>query len=790
MSAAAHRDNVRLNSDGDVEEEEEEEIKKTASEEFLKMQEAQRVQRLRELLKKTEVFSTFLAKKLAQAKQETSQGQSEQKKRKNTESSPDKKKQKTLADCDPSFQDSKLGSAEQIIDNVTTVKNESSPTSTSTTVSSTITPTDEVEAQILNRQPKLLTGGILREYQLQGFEWLVSLYENGLNGILADEMGLGKTIQCISFLAYLKEKKVLGPFLVVAPVITLVNWVAEFEKFAPSIPVILYHGSVEERAKIRTKRMAKINERSPVVISSYEIVMNDRQYLSRYTWKYLVVDEGQRIKNLNCRLIKDLRSFKADNRLILTGTPLQNNLTELWSLLNFILPKIFDDVEAFQSWFDFDDVLSSEGSQLFKEEPKLQIVTTLHQILKPFLLRRLKCDVEKDLPKKREYLVYAPLTEKQRIYYDKILQNSLRQFLMANDGAEKQPEPEQELLLLDIGIETTEERVKKGLRNRNRKGRKDSTNYRELSDFEYFKKMEEASEEENAGSSPPADSPQNEKRDGKEFQSLRLQNMVMQLRKICNHPDLFKVSQDDDEINEEIVTSSGKLLLLDRLLPELIKRGHKVLIFSQMTSMLDILQDYLNLRGHNYCRIDGGVPHQERQTQITEFNTKDDVRFFLLSTRAGGLGINLTAADTCIIFDSDWNPQVDLQAQDRVHRIGQKRPVIVYRLCTANSFESKMLEKTNAKRKLEKLVIHKGRFKKVDSENSGVQFAELAEILKSEDGEKIDFSNPNNIISNEDLERILDRSDQAFQTKVEGKGFTVFDAQQSDAFATFEQQDS
>jgi ATP-dependent DNA helicase len=198
-----------------------------------------------------------------------------------------------------------------------------------------------------------VTGGALRDYQLAGVEWLISLWENGLNGILADEMGLGKTLQTISFLAHLKSMQVSGPYLIVAPLSTLANWVNEFKRFAPSINVILYHGSKEERQHMINRKMPKKKETSsdfPVVVTSYEIIMNDRKHLQRYNWKYIVVDEGHRIKNMNCRLIKELKTYSSANRLLLTGTPLQNNLAELWSLLNFLLPDIFDDLDMFQSW--------------------------------------------------------------------------------------------------------------------------------------------------------------------------------------------------------------------------------------------------------------------------------------------------------------------------------------------------------------------------------------------------------------------------------------------------------
>ncbi|KAJ2477230.1 putative ATPase, partial [Coemansia sp. RSA 2052] len=211
------------------------------------------------------------------------------------------------------------------------------------------------------RQPRLITGGIMRDYQLEGMEWLASLYENGLNGILADEMGLGKTLQTIAFLCFLRERQVWGPFLVLCPLSTLSNWVSEFYRFAPTTPVLLYHGTPDERKELRNKHLRRLDKNFPIVVTTYEISMRDKQALQRFAWKFIIVDEGHRIKNMNCKLIRDLKSYQSTNRLLLTGTPLQNSLSELWSLLNFLLPDIFDDLESFQEWFNFNDISEREG---------------------------------------------------------------------------------------------------------------------------------------------------------------------------------------------------------------------------------------------------------------------------------------------------------------------------------------------------------------------------------------------------------------------------------------------
>eukprot|EP00069_Balaena_mysticetus_P013757 bmy_08228T0 len=478
------------------------------------------------------------------------------------------------------------------------------------------------------QQPKHFTGGVMRWYQVEGMEWLRMLWENGINGILADEMGLGKTVQCIATIALMIQRGVPGPFLVCGPLSTLPNWMAEFQRFTPEIPTMLYHGTQQERRKLvkhihKRKGTLQIH---PVVITSFEIAMRDRNAL----------------QNMKCRLIRELKRFNADNKLLLTGTPLQNNLSELWSLLNFLLPDVFDDLKSFESWFDITS-LSETAEDIIAKEREQNILT-------PFLLRRLKSDVALEVPPKREVVVYAPLSKKQEIFYTAIVNRTI-----ANMFGSSEPNT---------------------ARGRPRKVAVVETNI-------------------------PIESEVN----------LKLQNIMMLLRKCCNHPYLIEYPIDpvtqEFKIDEELVTNSGKFLILDRMLPELKTRGHKVLLFSQMTRMLDILMDYCHFRNFNFSRLDGSMSYSEREKNMHSFNTDPDVFIFLVSTRAGGLGINLTAADTVIIYDSDWNPQSDLQAQDRCHRIGQTKPVVVYRLVTANTIDQKIVERAAAKRKLEKLIIHK-----------------------------------------------------------------------------------
>uniref|UniRef100_A0A8C2U4C7 Helicase, lymphoid specific n=1 Tax=Coturnix japonica TaxID=93934 RepID=A0A8C2U4C7_COTJA len=561
------------------------------------------------------------------------------------------------------------------------------------------------------QQPKIFTGGVMRWYQVEGMEWLRMLWENGINGILADEMGLGKTIQCIATIALMVERGVPGPFLVCGPLSTLPNWMSEFKRFTPEIPLMLYHGAQQERRKL----VRKIHGRQgslkihPVVITSFEIAMRDRNALQSYFWKYLIVDEGHRIKNMNCRLIRELKRFNADNKLLLTGTPLQNNLAELWSLLNFLLPDVFDDLKSFESWFDITSVTETAEDIIAKEKEQ-NILHMLHQILTPFLLRRLKSDVALEVPPKREVVVYAPLAKKQETFYTAIVNRTIQNLLGNNE----------------------KEVVELSPTGRPKRRSRKLVDYCEVHNGspDDLEKLINRTQEEVVKERPvvevsmPMDSEVN----------LKLQNIMMLLRKCCNHPYLIEYPLDPAtqqfKVDEDLVKNSGKFLLLDRMLPELKKRGHKVLMFSQMTRMLDVLMDYCYLRGFKFSRLDGSMSYSDREEN---------------------------------------NPQSDLQAQDRCHRIGQTKPVVVYRLVTANTIDQKIVERAAAKRKLEKLIIHKNQFKGGKSglaqSKSCLDPQELVELLKSRDYEREVKGSKEKVISDKDLELLLDRSDLIDQMK-------------------------
>lgn len=473
-----------------------------------------------------------------------------------------------------------------------------------------------------NPVPPFREGHELRSYQLEGLNWLAFNWHNGRNSLLADEMGLGKTVQTVSFCRYLLQThNIRGPFLVVAPLSTTHHWKREFESWT-DMNVVLCHGNAEAREMIHKHEFFFPGKRAVgvykfnVLITTYETAMQEAQILSRIPWKVVAVDEAHRLKNRSSRLYIELLNYIRDYCILLTGTPIQNNLTELYTLLSFLHPEIFGDVE-----------LEDFTNQYGKLEGSTQ-VDSLHTLLKPYLLRRMKNDVEASLLPRQETLIEIDLTSAQKQYYKAIFEKNA-EFLTGN-----------------------------------------------------------------AVSS--------------------LTNIGMELRKVCNHPFLITGVEEaltkgltNEETMQKLISACGKLELLDKLLAKLKTEGHRVLIFSQMTRMLDLLEDFMRFRGHLFERIDGGVTGNARQAAIDRFSKPDSDRFvFLLCTRAGGVGINLTAADTVVIYDSDWNPQNDIQAQARCHRIGQTQKVQVYRLITRNTYESSLFQSASMKLGLDKAVLH------------------------------------------------------------------------------------
>uniref|UniRef100_A0A8C0QS59 SWI/SNF related BAF chromatin remodeling complex subunit ATPase 2 n=1 Tax=Chelonoidis abingdonii TaxID=106734 RepID=A0A8C0QS59_CHEAB len=521
-------------------------------------------------------------------------------------------------------------------------------------------------AERVEKQSALLINGSLKHYQIQGLEWMVSLYNNNLNGILADEMGLGKTIQTIALITYLMEHKRLnGPYLIIVPLSTLSNWTYEFDKWAPSVVKISYKGTpAMRRSLVPQLRSGKFN----VLLTTYEYIIKDKHILAKIRWKYMIVDEGHRMKNHHCKLTQVLNThYVAPRRILLTGTPLQNKLPELWALLNFLLPTIFKSCSTFEQWFNAPFAMTGERVDLNEEETIL-IIRRLHKVLRPFLLRRLKKEVESQLPEKVEYVIKCDMSALQKILY----RHMQAKGILLTDGSEKD---------------------KKG------KGG-----------------------------------------------AKTLMNTIMQLRKICNHPYMFQhieesfaehLGYSSGVINgAELYRASGKFELLDRILPKLRATNHRVLLFCQMTSLMTIMEDYFAFRNFLYLRLDGTTKSEDRAALLKKFNEPGSQYFiFLLSTRAGGLGLNLQAADTVIIFDSDWNPHQDLQAQDRAHRIGQQNEVRVLRLCTVNSVEEKILAAAKYKLNVDQKVIQAGMFDQKSSSHERRAF--LQAILEHEEENEV-----------------------------------------------------
>ncbi|XP_076856974.1 putative global transcription activator SNF2L2 isoform X2 [Brachyhypopomus gauderio] len=540
----------------------------------------------------------------------------------------------------------------------------------------------------VERQSSLLINGTLKQYQIQGLEWMVSLYNNNLNGILADEMGLGKTIQTIALITYLMEyKRLNGPYLIIVPLSTLSNWVYELDKWAPSIGKIAYKGTPSmRRSLVAPLRSGKFN----VLITTYEYIIKDKHILAKIRWKYMIVDEGHRMKNHHCKLTQVLNThYVAPRRLLLTGTPLQNKLPELWALLNFLLPTIFKSCSTFEQWFNAPFAMTGERVDLNEEETIL-IIRRLHKVLRPFLLRRLKKEVESQLPEKVEYVIKCDMSAIQKVLY----RHMQGKGILLTDGSEKD---------------------KKG------KGG-----------------------------------------------AKTLMNTIMQLKKICNHPYMFQHIEEsfaehlgypNGIINgPDLYRASGKFELLDRILPKLHATRHRVLLFCQMTSLMTIMEDYFAYRNFLYLRLDGTTKSEDRAMLLKKFNEEGSQFFiFLLSTRAGGLGLNLQAADTVVIFDSDWNPHQDLQAQDRAHRIGQQNEVRVLRLCTVNSVEEKILAAAKYKLNVDQKVIQAGMFDQKSSSHERRAF--LQAILEHEEQNEEEDEVPDD----ETLNQMIARNEDEFE---------------------------
>lgn len=711
--------------------------------------------------------------------------------------------------------------------------------------------------------PSLLRG-TLRPYQKQGLNWLASLYNNNTNGILADEMGLGKTIQTISLLAYLAcEHHIWGPHLIVVPTSVMLNWEMEFKKFAPGFKVLTYYGSPQQRAQKR-KGWNK-PDAFHICITSYQLVVHDHQSFKRRKWRYMILDEAHNIKNFRSTRWRALLNFNTENRLLLTGTPLQNNLMELWSLLYFLMPSSkvsqampdgFANLEDFQTWFGRPvdkileqtsagggDVIDDASSTSKMDLETKNTVSRLHQVLRPYLLRRLKKDVEQQMPGKYEHIVYCRLSKRQRYLYDDFMSRAKTKETLASGnflsiinclmqlrkvcnhpdlfevrpivtsfamptsavtsygsnetlvrkllaGKDYESKVSLETLNLDIShkdhinyfvsqstnklkasssFEKQIEELDKLLIPGDFSKKPDLDNYLEYYKFikadnqneirsklnhilylntlrcdrgplygeKLIGMLQQASlKKDRVADLPPGLILNLDERieclsdtidkysiltptavalDMKD-QLIPVSTQYRIMEEVSNHKidNPFHKSQVKLSIafpdKSLLQYDCGKLQKLASLLQDLTSKGHRALIFTQMTKVLDILEQFLNIHGYRYMRLDGATKIEDRQLLTEKFNRDNKIPVFILSTRSGGLGINLTGADTVIFYDSDWNPAMDKQCQDRCHRIGQSRDVHIYRFVSEYTIESNILRKANQKRQLDNVVIQEGEF--------------------------------------------------------------------------------
>ncbi|KAH0284357.1 SNF2 family DNA-dependent chromodomain-containing ATPase, partial [Aureobasidium sp. EXF-3399] len=549
-------------------------------------------------------------------------------------------------------------------------------------------------------QPDYIKFGQLRDFQLAGINFLAHNWCKGNNVILADEMGLGKTVQSVSFMSWLiHDRRQEGPFLVVVPLSTMPAWADTFNNWTPDINYIVYNGNEASRKILRehellvdgNPRKTKFN----VMLTTYEYILLDSAFLSQMKWQFMAVDEAHRLKNRDSQLYVKLMDFGAPSRLLITGTPLQNELKELSALMDFLMPGLIN----------INDDIPIDDSEATR-----QALDDLMKAISPYMIRRVKENVTSDLPGKTEKIIRVELSDVQLEYYKNIL---TRNYAALNSGT---------------------------------KGQKQS-----------------------------------------------LLNIMMELKKASNHPFMFPNAEDrilegktgrEDQL-KALVTSSGKMMLLDRLLTRLKADGHRVLIFSQMVKMLDIVGDYLHLRGHQYQRLDGTIAAGPRRQAIDHFNAPDSKDFcFILSTRAGGLGINLMTADTVILFDSDWNPQADLQAMARAHRIGQKNPVTIYRFVSKDTVEEEVLERARNKLILEHITIHQAMTEKEAKalrsklDSAGVSTAEpvahddLSRILKRRGQKMFEQSGNQKKLEELDIDAVLENA-EIHQTEQAGGGITA-----------------
>ncbi|KAM9972341.1 hypothetical protein ACTFIW_007400 [Dictyostelium discoideum] len=669
----------------------------------------------------------------------------------------------------------------QILSNAedSTINTTTAATTTTTTTKTTIISNkkdkknnnddDPTFSHKLVAQPKIINK-VMRNYQLIGLNWMAVLYKEKINGILADEMGLGKTVQTISLLAHIKEAyNDNGPHLVVVPATILANWEREFQTWCPSLSIVRYYGNLREREELRYElKKKKPGKDFNVILTTYNLLFanNDRGFLKRFDYSFLILDEAQNIKNSDSKRYKNIFKIGAHHRLLLTGTPLQNNLYELWSLLNFLMPHIFGSVK--KDNYLLNQLLEYNGDDCDSA------ITRMKKILSPFILRRLKSTVSKELKPKIEHVEICKLPQFQDETYKNIIERSKSQWRLRNELLLKKEKEEKE-------------KEKQSLINSNSNiKRKRKTSIINIEKDEII----EIDGDSNGGGLIDL-TKTNDEKDMELSINLKsngsgqfvLNNILMQLRKAANHPllcknifyndnqirdivnhlatkdkdwsdyrndipslkelfdtysdyDVFKTVCEHEDLgdkywipDEQFIETSTKCLKLKEILAkEIGVNKSKVLIFSQMTRVLDILEDVLDIFGYNFTRLDGSTPVNERQSIIDHFSSKETIPVFLLSTNSGGLGINLTCANVVVFYDLSFNPQVDRQAEDRAHRLGQEREVIIYKLLAENTVDINIHESANQKKKLNDNVLEEGTFNNAETK---LQSKNILKILDS-----------------------------------------------------------
>ena len=544
----------------------------------------------------------------------------------------------------------------------------------------------------------------MKPYQLQGLSFLVYLYKNGLSGILGDEMGLGKTLQTLSLIQYLKENpnpanigESERPFLVICPLSVLSSWVAEARKWAPELKILRFHGPSHERDRLKRIatgaedihgipiRMAapgrgnrRIGAGVDVVLTTYETFTSEKEWFKRvFVWRYTILDEGHKIKNNLSLISSALQGLSSEYRLILTGTPLQNNLTELWALLHWLYPEVFtkNTSDFFKNSFDL-----SHG------KVDTTFIDHSRRLLELIMLRRMKSSpgVELGLPPKTEILLFVPLSPMQRFWYTRMLTNT-------NKGLLEE---------LFIGAKEKEQATQTDMSHT------ESWENKDIDELELLDEQGALGADWEESKAIMTKALEQERTDDKKNSAWqKLMNLLMQLRKCCNHPyTLAGAAPEPYFLGEHVIAASGKMIVLEKLVDRLVlNEKKKVLIFSGFTKMLDLVEDLLALRGGDgrkfkYTRLDGRTSRARRNLGIRLFNEPDSIyKIMLISTRAGGLGVNLATASDVIMLDQDFNPQIMLQAEARAHRIGQKNPVTIYKLISQATVEEQMMGRIQKK---------------------------------------------------------------------------------------------